>query len=256
MNAVVKLSSEPQSVTQTIASRYGMTAQNFESTLRATVVPRDCTKEQFAAFLLVANQYGLNPVTREIFAFPKQGGGIQPIVSVDGWANLINSHPQADGFEFTDELDDKGNLVAVTCKMFRKDRSHATTATEYMAECKRDTSVWKQWPRRMLRHKALIQAARYAFGFAGIVDVDEAERETDTHYPQDMTARLVPPPAPPSQEYEDWISESYDELAACTTAKAVEDLRERAMTMLRGEHVQAWKDACADKATELFAGTP
>jgi len=28
----------------------------------------------------------------------------------------------------------------------------------------------------MLRHKATIQAARYAFGFSGIVDQDEAER--------------------------------------------------------------------------------
>ena len=29
-------------------------------------------------------------------------------------------------------------------------------------------------PTRMLRHKALKEAARYAFGFAGIVDEDEA----------------------------------------------------------------------------------
>jgi hypothetical protein len=28
----------------------------------------------------------------------------------------------------------------------------------------------------MLRHKAFVQAARYAFGFAGIVDPDEADR--------------------------------------------------------------------------------
>jgi hypothetical protein len=45
-----------------------------------------------------------------------------------------------------------------------------------MAECKRDTDTWKKWPARMLRHKAAIQAARYAFGFAGIYDLDEAER--------------------------------------------------------------------------------
>jgi hypothetical protein len=31
----------------------------------------------------------------------------------------------------------------------------------------------------MLRHKALIQCARYAFGFGGIVDPDEAERMVD-----------------------------------------------------------------------------
>ena len=45
-----------------------------------------------------------------------------------------------------------------------------------MNECRRNTDPWKQWPSRMLRHKATIQAARYAFGFSGIVDQDEAER--------------------------------------------------------------------------------
>ena len=35
---------------------------------------------------------------------------------------------------------------------------------------------WDSHPKRFHRHKALIQAARYAFGFAGIVDQDEGER--------------------------------------------------------------------------------
>jgi phage recombination protein Bet len=181
-----------------MARRYSMEPGTFAATLRATVIPKNATNEEFAAFLMVAKQYGLNPVTREIFAFPKQDGGIQPIVSVDGWANLINSHPACDGFEFDDHLDGGGNIVSITCKIYRKDRARPTTTTEYMAECKRDTSTWKKWPRRMLRHKALIQAARYAFGFSGIVDPDEAERFTrpakgqETAIPRDAT-----PPAPP-----------------------------------------------------------
>lgn len=159
------------------ATRYGMEAVAFEQTLRATVVPRDCTKEQFAAFLLVARQYDLNPITKEIYAFPTRGGGIQPIVGIDGWCNLINSNPKLDGIEFDDHLSEDGKtLTSVTCRIWRKDREKATTVTEYMAECARNTDPWKQYPRRMLRHKALIQCARYAFGYAGIVDPDEAER--------------------------------------------------------------------------------
>lgn len=192
-NAVATL--EPRrSLIADMAGRYNMDPKAFADTLRGTVVPKNATNEEFAAFLLVAKEYNLNPITREIFAFPKQGGGIQPIVSVDGWANLVNSHPQCDGFEFDDVLDDKGNLVSITCRIYRKDRSRHITATEYMSECKRDTSTWKQWPRRMLRHKALIQAARYAFGFAGIVDPDEAERAD--HWAGTPGARMVPPPAP------------------------------------------------------------
>jgi hypothetical protein len=48
--------------------------------------------------------------------------------------------------------------------------------TEYLAECRQGTDPWKKWPARMLRHKAAIQAIRYAFGFSGIVDPDEADR--------------------------------------------------------------------------------
>jgi hypothetical protein len=57
--------------------------------------------------------------------------------------------------------------------MYRKDRKHPVTVTEYLSECKRTTEPWKM-EHRMLRHKALIQAARYAFGFAGVYDEDEA----------------------------------------------------------------------------------
>ena len=49
-----------------------------------------------------------------------------------------------------------------------------------MEECKRTTDTWKQWPARMLRHKATIQAGRYAFGISGIIDPDEAERFKDS----------------------------------------------------------------------------
>ena len=261
-----------------MAKKYDMEAQTFANTLRATVVPKNITNEEFAAFLMVAKQYGLNPITKEIFAFPKQGGGIQPIVSVDGWANLINSQPQCDGVEFVDNIDDKGNLVSITCQIYRKDRSRPTTATEYMEECRRDTPTWKQWPRRMLRHKALIQAARYAFGFAGIVDPDEADR-----LPADQPA-LAPPPAPPvahakangvakppapiqvveppsndagdgeDDQMSDWMRDIYAELGSCATIEAVEDLRDRALPDLEDDYKTAWKDACAERATTLFAG--
>lgn len=196
----------PAGVIATMARQYSMDPRAFEATLRATVVPGNCTKEQFAAFLLVARQYGLNPVTKEIYAFPAKGG-IQPVVSIDGWMNLCNSHPQMDGLEFDDHVEgDK--LTAVTARIWRKDRSHPTTVTEYLTECDRGTEPWKKWPRRMLRHKAAIQCARYAFGFAGIIDPDEAERMgADVARMRNVTPvenpaapatgqRLTPPPAP------------------------------------------------------------
>lgn len=174
--AVATIERQPRSVLVDMSGRYGMEPAAFEATLRATVCKGNVSREEFAAFLLVAKEYGLNPLTKELYAFPAKGGGIQPIVSIDGWARIINDHPAFDGMEFEDILGDGADVIAVTCRMFRKDRTRPVETTEYMAECRRQTDVWRTWPRRMLRHKAMIQCARYAFGFSGIVDQDEYER--------------------------------------------------------------------------------
>lgn len=193
--AVATLAPRQKSVTLDMADRFGMEARAFEQTLRATVFPSNGPPEQFAAFLLVAKQYDLNPITKEIYAFPSRGGGIVPIVSIDGWLKLINSHPQFDGMDFEDIHDGEGRLTAVKCTMFRKDRSHPIVVAEYLEECKRPTDPWKM-AHRMLRHKAVIQCARYAFGFAGIYDPDEGEKIAEaTGAPRGPGART--PPAPP-----------------------------------------------------------
>lgn len=166
------------SVINAVAQRYGMDKAAFVAVLKASVFPKEGTPEQLAAFLLIANEYNLNPVLKEIHAFIKNGA-IQPIVGIDGWCKIINSNPQFNGFEFKDNFSDNGQVVSITCKMYRKDREHAVEATEYLSECKGTSIPWTKWPVRMLRHKALIQAARYAFGYGGILDPDEAERMID-----------------------------------------------------------------------------
>lgn len=189
MGDIATLQHSPPSVIGTLATHYGMDKAAFVQTMKATIMPNgNVSNEQIAAFCLVAKEHKLNPFTKEIFAFPGKGGGIQPVVSVDGWMKLVNSHPQFDGMEFKDTLNDKAEIVAVTCRIFRKDRAHPVEVTEYMAECRRNTDTWRQWPARMLRHKATIQAARYAFGFAGIMEPDEVERMHDVQ----VTAEVVP----------------------------------------------------------------
>ena len=82
-----------RSIVADMAARYGMDPQAFEATLRATVMPPTASREEFAAFCVVAKEFGLNPITREIFAMQKQGGGLQPIVSVDGWCEHSEQPP-------------------------------------------------------------------------------------------------------------------------------------------------------------------
>lgn len=175
------MSSALATLTNKFSERFGLGSNQSEliETLKSTAFKGgNVTDAQMTALMLVAQQYNLNPWLKEIYAFPDKGG-IVPVVGVDGWARIMNDHPQFDGMEF-DQGDD-----FCTCIIFRKDRSHPTKATEYMAECRRDNAQpWKSHPKRMLRHKAMIQCARLAFGFGGIYDQDEAERIIESPLPQ------------------------------------------------------------------------
>ena len=155
-----------------LAERFEMGENGGEviAVLKATAFKGPATDAQLTALLVVAQQYGLNPFTKEIFAFPDKNNGIIPVVGVDGWSHILNGNPQFDGMEFDQDAD------SCTCRIYRKDRAHPVSITEYMAECKRPSGPWQSHPKRMLRHKAMIQCARIAFGFAGIYDQDEAER--------------------------------------------------------------------------------
>lgn len=159
-------------LTNKLAARLDMgDGSGLMETLKATAFKGQVSDAQMTALLIVANQYALNPWTKEIYAFPDKNNGIVPVVGVDGWSRILNGNPQFDGMEF--EQDDE----KCTCKIYRKDRGHPISVTEYMSECKRpNIGPWQSHPKRMLRHKAMIQCARIAFGFGGIYDQDEAER--------------------------------------------------------------------------------
>jgi phage recombination protein Bet len=161
-----------QSALAVMAGKYNVEPTKLLETLKNTVF-RGASNDELLALVVVSNEYGLNPLTKEIYAFPAKGGGIVPVVSIDGWLRMMNDHPQFDGIDYEFEHDEQGKLISCTSVIYRKDRAHPTRVTEYLAECRRNTEPWKM-ERRMLRHKATIQGARVAFGFSGITDEDEA----------------------------------------------------------------------------------
>ena len=172
------MSTALQTLTTSLATKLNLgDGSGLIDTLKATAFKGQVTDAQMTALLIVANQYQLNPWTKEIYAFPDKQNGIVPVVGVDGWARIINTNPQFDGMDFTQ--DDE----SCTCTIYRKDRSHPIRVTEWMSECRRSVGPWQSHPKRMLRHKAMIQCARLAFGFGGIYDQDEAERIIENTVP-------------------------------------------------------------------------
>ena len=191
MNAVAKIEKKTSLLT-TMAGKYGVDPDKMLHTLKATAFKGDVSNEQMMALLVVANQYDLNPWTKEIYAFPDKKNGIVPVVGLDGWSRIINSHPQFDGMEFV-ESDDivkssehKPCPDWIECRIYRKDRSRPIAVRERFTECYRppfksdkgytSNGPWQSHTSRFLRHKAMIQCARLAFGFVGIYDPDEADR--------------------------------------------------------------------------------
>ena len=82
-----------------LAERYGMLPQALYNTLKATVFSAARNDAEFDALCLIAKQYGLNPITKEIYAFPSKGGGVVPLVGVDGYVSMLNRQPDFDGLE-------------------------------------------------------------------------------------------------------------------------------------------------------------
>ena len=197
-------------LTSKLASKLDMGTDDGSliETLKATAFKGEVSNAQMTALLVVANQYGLNPWTKEIYAFPDKNNGIVPVVGVDGWARIINDNPQFDGmvFEQSEEMvrmpgANSDAPAWIECTMWRKDRSRPVCIREYLDEAYREpfkgkfglvTGPWQTHPKRFLRHKAMIQCARMAFGFGGIFEQDEAERIVE----RDMGAAEVVSPRP------------------------------------------------------------
>lgn len=170
---------------EAMASRLQVSTTQLQKTLQATAFKECKTAEEFIVAVIVANNYQLNPLTKEIYAYKSEkGGGVIPIVSTDGWTKLMTSHPKykTHSFRYSEKMVTlKG---AKPCPEWceidieKEDGSHMVVR-EYLDEVFRDLSFqspWQTHTKRMLRHKTKIQGAREAFGFSGIYDQDEAER--------------------------------------------------------------------------------
>jgi len=166
------LKEQKSSALAAMAERLNLEPQKLHQTLKQTVF-KNASDEEMVALVVVANEHHLNPLTREIYAFPARGGGIVPVISVDGWIRIMNSHPKFNGIHFNTTIDEKGAPVSIACTIWVKGRDNPTVITEFFSECKRDTEPWQQYPHRMLRWKALAQGVRTAFGFAGYRDSDD-----------------------------------------------------------------------------------
>jgi len=164
--------------------RSGLPYESFVKVLIQSALSRlnIWTQADLERLLLAAERLRLDPLNNEIYAVeaqsdPTKKSHIMLVVGVDGWSKIINSHPQFDGMRFVESVTGDDELpLYFECTIFRKDRKVATSVREYMYEAHTNQGAWLKHPRRMLRHKAMIQCARICFGLSGVYDPDEAQR--------------------------------------------------------------------------------
>lgn len=203
---------ENASVLDRSVARSGLSYDSFVRALIGTALSRLLIWDQadLDRLLVKAEMLGLDPLSGEIYAVDAGSNlsdelgesagssnsnsnsnsaikspmnsassrrGVVIVVSLDGWSRIINAHPQFDGMKFFESEPGHDELpLYFECTIFRKDRRVATSVREYMYEAHTGNRAWLTHPRRMLRHKAMVQCARICFGLGGVYEPDEAQR--------------------------------------------------------------------------------
>jgi hypothetical protein len=135
--------------------------------------------------LRLASKYQLDPLSDEVNLLETKEGYL-PFITIDGWAKLINQHPQYAGMSLRDstELID-GIPIWMECTIYRNDRILPIVIKEYFEEVRTDHPSWLQMPRRMLRHRVIQQCARLAFGITACESFINLSQQIKTEIPQD-----------------------------------------------------------------------
>jgi hypothetical protein len=177
---------KPGNALAVMAQRVMVSPEDLTRTLRETVF-KGASDAEFVTLVAVANRYDLDPLARELYAFPKKGGGIVPMVPVDGWLKLIRTNPDFAGMDvrWADEMA-RPATQAKECPIWveitihhKSHPDHPTVHREWLDEMYRNTGPWNDTTKRMLEWKGYSQTGRIAFGLSGISDPDEAERIAD-----------------------------------------------------------------------------
>jgi len=154
--------------------KLGCTASELNTWLNK--IPNTPEAVQHNALRLIS-KHELDPFADEIAIYRYEDGHWQAFITIDGWSKLINSHPTFSGISFTESTELVGGVPTwMGCAIYRNDRVVPIEVKEYLCEIQTEHSIWKEMPRRMLRHRVIAQCARLAFG----ISLPESSRDIDS----------------------------------------------------------------------------
>lgn len=138
-------------------------------------------REMFRGLSLIA-RYGLDPIAKEVYV-TRSKGKMLTIIAIDGWVKVLDRTDGYDGFEWEDETDDGGNVVAVNVKIYSTKRTRPVTYRGLMREYMQVAGiVARSMPVHMLRLFSLRHAARLFTPIGGDVLTEEEAKYVVDRY--------------------------------------------------------------------------
>lgn len=160
--------------------------------VKATVA-KGATDAEFRMLVHLANKYGLDPLSREIWCVKYGSSPAAIYCGRDGFLTVAHKSGQFDGMsEGKFEKDDNGEILSCTVSVHRKDMKHPITATVYMSEYTTGRNMWKKMPHVMLLKVAESTALRKAFHVHGLYSPEEmSTKGEEAQQPQAQTTTHV-----------------------------------------------------------------
>lgn len=144
--------------------------------------------EMFKGLSLIA-RYELDPIAKDVYVTRTKDGKLLTIIGIDGWIKVLDRTDHYDGFEWEDETDANGKVIAVNVKIYSTKRTRPTTYRGLMSEYQRvGGMVAKDMPVHMLRLFSLRHAARLFTPIGGDVLTEEEARYAQSHAPSEQEA--------------------------------------------------------------------
>jgi phage recombination protein Bet len=158
---------------------------------------KNATQAEFDLFLYTARKYGLDPLVKQIWCVKFGSSPAAIYCGRDGFLAIAHRSGQLDGMETTAIRNDKGELVAAQCKVWRRDMQHPFVVEVALSEYKSNNNPnWNNRPETMLKKVAESQCLRRAFSISGMyepgeMDNNDYEPQPALPQPKAQPARIV-----------------------------------------------------------------
>lgn len=186
-----------------LAKAANMSNEEFLAAVKRQITAKrdEITVGDMIALFATAQQYGLNPLRKEVSLIAtKQGPRVY--VTFDGWLRVLVSHPQYISHRWTYNWSGgapgAGTCDSVTFHIRRRCADNTVEEfqqTELMRECAQsgDFTPWNKWPSRMLAQKAAMQGTRFCFAMYE-PDLDDVLQAEQFESARETSEKVAPSP--------------------------------------------------------------